>query len=78
MTSFVLDFSGWLKIDSKTIKFQRIVDDLLFPSIITGETYLTLPEKEKENYIIEDVIACLRDCDDNEWSHIDIAEIQND
>ena len=67
----IIDFSGWIGIDSKKLVFLN-VDTM---ETITGDEWIKLSEDERADYIVEDVIAAIRDADEGEWNLIDIADI---
>jgi hypothetical protein len=64
----LVEFSGWCQIDDSVVQFQNMEDD----SIISGTDYLLLSDEEKECYVLEDMIATLRDSNDNEWTDIQV------
>lgn len=62
----IVDFSGWCEIDDEDIFFVSIEDD----AKISGVQYNQLSDTEKENYILEDIVATIRDSLDGEWIEI--------
>lgn len=66
----IVTFSGWCQIDDKDVRFQNPEDE----TTISGVEYLLLSYNEKENYVLENVIAAIRDSHDNEWTEIDVLE----
>jgi hypothetical protein len=65
--SIIVEFSGWCKISADSIHMQHAMTG----ETITGDQYFALSESERGDYLLEDLIATLRDCDDNEWIDID-------
>lgn len=66
----IIEFSGWCQIDDSVVRFQNLEDD----TIISGVEYLALSDEDKDKYVLEDVIAAIRDSDDNEWQEIDVLK----
>ena len=62
----IVEFSGWVRISPQNIRFQYIGQDDL-PEFITGVEWQELDEEIKSEYIMEDVIAAIRDSEDGEW-----------
>ena len=67
----IIDFSGWIGIDSKKLVFLHMETY----ETITGDEWVKLSEDDKADYIVEDVIAAIRDADEGEWNLIDIVDV---
>ena len=68
----VVEFSGWCRIPASKIKFQYTGTDESIPEIISGEKYISLSVKERQDYITENICDAMRDSDDLEWVDIQI------
>jgi hypothetical protein len=68
----VIEYSGWCRIPASKIKFQYTGEDDSIPGIISGEDYIKLSVKERQNYIAENICDAMRDSDDSEWTDIQI------
>lgn len=68
----IIEFSGWIGIDAKRLAFLNMET----METINGEEWVKLSEDNRENYIIEDIVAAIRDSDDGEWDSIDIYDIE--
>jgi hypothetical protein len=64
-----IGFSGWLRIRPENIKFVKITE---LESEITGSEWLKLSHEDRCDYLIEDIIAAVRDSDYCEWEDIDV------
>ena len=62
MRDIIIEFSGWVRITPKNTKFVCIHD--ADKPDIDGEQWLALDHEQRSDYILEDVIAAQRDCDD--------------
>jgi hypothetical protein len=69
MNSIVIDFSGWVKIDAKSARFVSVLNP---ETVIDGEKWLALNEGGREMWVLECAIQSLRDCDDGEWTQLDV------
>ena len=67
----LIDFSGWVCINAKKLIFLNLET----METINGEEWIKLSDNDAANYVIEDIIAAIRDSDDGEWDLIDIADI---
>ena len=67
-----VDFSGWCKLSPKT-KMQCISQDESLPVLITAEEWSKMPQEHRNQYIIEDIIAAIRDSKDVEYDTIDLS-----
>ena len=67
----IIDFSGWIGVDSKKLVFLNMETC----ETITGDEWIKLSEDDREDYIVEDIIAAIRDADEGAWDLIDIANI---
>lgn len=75
MKDVYLDFGGWLKLNPNT-RMQYIGDNENFDSIITVAVWQSLPPKNREQYILEDFVAAVRDCEDLEFNELTITEAE--
>lgn len=66
----IVKFSGWCQIDDSDVVFQNLEDD----TTISGDRYLLRSDEDKKMYVLEDMIATLRDCKDNEWTDIQVED----
>ena len=69
MKDIIIDFNGWVRISPKKVTFVCIGDD---KPEINGEEWQRLSEDDRSDYILEDVIAAQRDCDDGSYDEIDV------
>lgn len=69
----IVEFSGWCSIDPKDLQLIKIGSEVSSGTFdkISGEKWLTLSPKDREHYIIEDLMATIRDCEDVEYIEID-------
>ena len=67
----IVDFSGWIGIDSKKLLFLHMET----METIRGDEWIQLSDDDRADYIVEDIIAAIRDGDEGEWDLIDIADI---
>lgn len=67
----IVDFAGWIGIDSKKLVFLHMETC----ETITGDEWVKLSEDDRADYIVEDVIAAIRDADEGEWNLIDIVDV---
>ena len=67
----IVDFSGWIGIDSKKLLFLHTGK----METISGDEWIKLSEDDRADYIIDDIIAAIRDAEEGEWDRIDIADI---
>ena len=67
----IVDFSGWIGIDSKKLVFLNMET----METIRGDEWIQLSDDDQVDYIVEDIIAAIRDADEGEWDLIDIADI---
>ena len=51
----VLGFSGWVECDPDKTFFQYIGEMAATKAIISGTEFMSLPEHEQDNYILEDL-----------------------
>ena len=42
---------------------------------ISGDEWIKLSEDDRADYIIDDIIAAIRDAEEGEWDLIDIADV---
>lgn len=69
MDWIVIDFTGWLRIKPENAQFQHMETE----EVITGAQWLALSEDDRSNYVIEDIVAAMRDSDDLEWEDIEVT-----
>ena len=72
MRDIIIEFSGWVRMTAKNTKFVCIHD--ADKPDIDGEHWLALDHEQRGDYILEDVIATQRDCDDGDYTFIDVFE----
>ncbi len=66
MNDIVVEYSGWVRMNPKNIRFEYIGQDDM-PQNIDGVQWQALSEDEQGDYILEDAVAAIRDADDGEW-----------
>ena len=66
----IVEYSGWIRIEPQNIRFVYIGQNDM-PQNIDGVEWQALSEDDRSDYIIEDVIAAMRDSDDGEWDNIE-------
>jgi hypothetical protein len=71
MKDIIVEFSGWARISPKDAKFDSLCED---NKTITGVEWLQLPTEDRDNYILNSVIAAQRDSIDGDYSQIDVFE----
>ena len=71
MNDIIIDFSGWVRMTPKKTLFICIGDD---KPDIDGEQWIALDDEQRSDYILDDIIAAQRDCDDGNYSLIDVFE----
>lgn len=71
MDDIIVEYSGWVRMNPKNIRFEYIGRDDM-PQNIDGVQWQALSEDEQGDYIIEDAIAAIRDCDDGEWTDLSV------
>ena len=76
MKDIIVEFSGWVRMTPKKVSFVCIGSDNPAGKgwVIDGEQWLALDKDAQSDYILEDVIAAQRDCDDGNYEHIDVFE----
>lgn len=68
----LIDFSGWVGIDASKLVFLNIET----METINGEEWIKISDTDDAaNYVIEDIVAAIRDADEGEWDLIDIADV---
>lgn len=71
-----LDFGGWAKLHPNT-RMQYIgSNDENWDQIITVRTWASLPEENRQFYVLEDFIAAMRDADDVEFNELNITDAE--
>lgn len=68
MEDIIMEFSGWAKVSPDSARFENCNDT---EDVINGEEWQKLSPDKKEDYVIQDAIAFIRDCDNNDWTLID-------
>jgi|TARA_Y100001937_G_scaffold63351_1_gene86887 hypothetical protein len=71
MNDIIVEYSGWVRMSPKNIRFEYIGQDDM-PQNIDGVQWQALSEDEQDDYILEDAIAAIRDADDGEWEDISV------
>ena len=71
MNDIIVEYSGWVRMSPKNIRFEYIGQDDM-PQNIDGVQWQALSEDEQGDYILEDVIAAIRDSDDGEWVDLSV------
>ena len=69
MNDIVVEYSGWVRMNPKNIRFEYIGQDDM-PQNIDGVQWQALSEDEQGDYILEDAVAAIRDADDGEWTDL--------
>ena len=75
MVDAYLDFGGWLKLDPNT-RMQYIGDDENCEPVITVTVWQTLSEELRDEYMLEDFVAAVRDAEDMEFNELTITEAE--
>jgi len=76
MKDVYLDFGGWLKLDPNT-RMQYIGTNETFDEIITVAVWQSLPSEYRNEYVLEDFVAAVRDGEDIEFNELTITEAEN-
>ena len=76
MGDVYLDFGGWLKLDPNT-RMQYIGTNETFDEIITVAVWQSLPSEYRNEYVLEDFVAAVRDGEDIEFNELTITEAEN-
>ena len=71
MNDIIVEYSGWIRMNPKNIRFEYIGQDDM-PQNIDGVQWQALSEDEQSDYILEDAIAAIRDADDGEWVDLSV------
>ena len=71
MNDIIVEYSGWIRMSPKNIRFEYIGQDDM-PQNIDGVQWQALSEDEQGDYILEDAIAAIRDADDGEWVDLSV------
>ena len=71
MNDIIVEYSGWVRMNPKNIRFEYIGQDDM-PQNIDGVQWQALSEDEQDDYILEDAIAAIRDADDGAWEDISV------
>lgn len=83
MNDIIVEYSGWVRMNPKNIRFEYIGQDDMpqncnflpisrCPFVIDGVQWQALSEDEQGDYILEDAIAAIRDADDGEWVDLSV------
>ena len=70
-----VDFSGFVSVDPRRVRFEYIGVDKKFQPIINGSKYLRLSDDDKAEYVFQNMIDVLTVAEDLEWSTIEIEDI---
>ena len=73
----VVEYSGWCKLQPQNASFVYIGQDD-DEHRINGLEWLDLSDESKANYVLEDVVAAIRDSFDGEWEDIDVFEFMQE
>lgn len=68
-----LDFSGWVRLSHDT-RMQYFGEDESKPQFITVLEWSKLSDDEQGSYMLEDVIAAIRDAEDLEYTELFITK----
>ena len=71
MNDIIVEYSGWIRMNPKNIRFEYIGQDDM-PQNIDGVQWQALSEDEQSDYIVEDAVAAIRDADDGEWVDLSV------
>ena len=71
INDIIVEYSGWVRMNPKNIRFEYIGQDDM-PQNIDGVQWQALSEDEQGDYILEDAIAAIRDADDGEWVDLSV------
>ena len=71
MNDIIVEYSGWVRMSPKNIRFEYIGQDDM-PQNIDGVQWQALSEDEQGDYILEDAIAAIRDSDDGKWVDLSV------
>jgi hypothetical protein len=66
-----LDFGGWAKVDPNT-RMQYTGQDENAPQFITAKEFVFLPFEKRQDYILEDFVAAIRDAEDIEYNELTV------
>lgn len=70
-----LDFGGWAKLDPNT-RMQYVGSDENWDQVITVRAWASLPEENRQFYVLEDFVAAMRDADDVEFNELNITDAE--
>jgi hypothetical protein len=70
-----VDFSGFVSVDPRRVRFEYIGADKKFQPIINGSKYLTLSDDDKAEYVFQSMVDVLLAAEDLEWSTIEIEDV---
>ena len=70
-----VDFSGFVSVDPRRVRFEYIGADKKFQPIIIGSKYLTLSDDDKAEYVFQSMVDVLLAAEDLEWSTIEIEDV---
>ena len=72
LKDITVEFSGGVRLSPKNAKFIKIGKQDERPDVITGVEWQQLDDDDQGDYILEDVIAAQRDCDDGDYQEINV------
>ena len=72
MSSIIINMSGWCEADPARTMFQYIGPRDDAEKLIGGEQWLGLPENDRADYILENVVTAFKYSVDGEYDLIDI------
>ena len=72
MKKIIVNMSGWCEADPARTMFQYVGTRDDVEKLIGGEQWLGLPENDREDYILENVVTAFKYSVDGEYDLIDI------
>ena len=67
----VIDIGGWVALDPSKVDFVYI-GGAGKPEYIKGDEWWELSDDERGDYILEDLVKCIKDADDASWGEIEV------
>ena len=74
--TIVIQYSGWMRVEAKDLRFQYQGSDVAKDGCITGTQYLALSDDDQGDYIPENIWDGMRDSVDSEL--VDVQVITNE
>ena len=72
MSKIIVSVSGWCEADPARTMFQYIGPRDDVEKLIGGEQWLGLPENDREDYILENVLTAFKHSLDGEYDQLDV------